>query len=103
MRAGACEMHIRGGVCVRENPAGSRRDSDVQSVLERKGESREGSREAGSDRPKEGRTEERWTGKRASRTASSPFLPTVEWRVGRGGTKRTRESQEVEEVGGEGR
>lgn len=45
MRAGACEMHIRGGVCVRENPAGSRRDSDVQSVLERKGESREGSRQ----------------------------------------------------------
>lgn len=36
--------------------------------------------------------------KRARRTASSPFLPTVEWRVGRG-TKRTRESQEVEEVG----
>lgn len=51
MRAGACEMHIRGRVCVHENPAGSRRDSDVQSVLERKGESRE----AGSDRPKEGR------------------------------------------------
>lgn len=38
MRAGACEMHVRGRVCVHENPAGSRRGSDVQSVLERERE-----------------------------------------------------------------
>lgn len=37
---GECEMHIRGRVCVHENPAGSRRGSDVQSVLERKREGR---------------------------------------------------------------
>lgn len=57
MRAGACEMHVRGRVCVHENPAGSRRGSDVQSVLERKRE-REEEKEretAGSDRPKVGR------------------------------------------------
>lgn len=48
MRAGACEMHIRGRVCVHENPAGSRRDSDVQPVLERKRErEEEKEREAG--------------------------------------------------------
>lgn len=57
MRAGACEMHVRGRVCVHENPAGSQRGSDVQPVLERKRE-REEEKEretVGSDRPKEGR------------------------------------------------
>ncbi|KYM99767.1 hypothetical protein ALC62_09385 [Cyphomyrmex costatus] len=61
-------MHVRGRVCVHENPAGA--------------EGRE--------------TEERRMEKRARRTASSPFLPTVEWRVGRG-TKREGEEKRTRE------
>ncbi|KYM77185.1 hypothetical protein ALC53_12480 [Atta colombica] len=45
------------------------------------------------EREDEGKAEER---------AWRLFLSTMEWRVRRG-TKRTRESQEVEEVGGGGR
>lgn len=53
MRAGACEMHIRGRVCVHENPTESRRGLDVQSALEREREKERAI--AGSDRPKAGR------------------------------------------------
>lgn len=103
MRAGACEMHVRGRVCVHENPAGSRRGSDVQSVLERKRE-REEEKEreaAGSDRPKEGRR--RNAGWKNVREGQLP----VRFSRPRNGEldeeRKGRESQEVEEVGGGGR
>lgn len=98
MRAGAREMHVRGRVCVRENPAGNRRGSDVQSALARKRERKEEKERdaAGSDRPKEGRRRNAGWKSVRERQLPSPFLPTVEWRVGTRNGKG-RESQEVEE------
>lgn len=77
MRAGACEMHVRGSVCVHENPAGNRRGSDVQSALERTRE-REEEKEreaAGSDRPKEGRRRNAEDGKACEKDSFQSVSP----------------------------
>lgn len=102
MRAGACEMHVRGSVCVHENPAGSRRGSDVQSVLERKRErEKEKEREAaGSDRPKEGRRKN--AGWKSVRGGQLPVRFSRPWNGELDEERKGRESQEVEEVGGGG-
>lgn len=102
MRAGACEMHVRGRVCVHENPAGSRRGSDVQSVLERKRErEKEKEREAaGSDRPKEGRRKN--AGWKSVRGGQLPVRFSRSWNGELDEERKGRESQEVEEVGGGG-
>lgn len=102
MRAGACEMHVRGRVCVHENPAGSRRGSAVQSVLERKRErEKEKEREAaGSDRPKEGRRKN--AGWKSVRGGQLPVRFSRPWNGELDEERKGRESQEVEEVGGGG-
>lgn len=103
MRAGACEMHVRGRVCVHENPAESRRGSNVQSTLERTRE-REEEKErevAGSDRPKEGRR--RNAGWKSVREGQLPVCFSRPWNGELDEERKGRESQEVEEVGGGGR
>lgn len=80
MRAGACEMHVRGRVCVHENPAGSRRGSDVQSGIGEKKREREGSRQGQIGRRKgDGETQDGKACEKDSFQSVSPDRGMASW------------------------